>query len=210
VLIDNTDIHVRQLSNERPCSKPISYRRYHHSCQTSRCRRRSRRTRKDACLQRPRKCLLYSKHFSPTNPTFQQLLGAQKKITAGFSTATQKRHTGFIFQSPLVTQTPPDYQLKVQRTVGAKCVLAARMDLERARRDGSYGDSLRDKVEKHIDRLAAPPPSKITKALPIPGDGPKKRRGGKRFAALFLCLHPYSLGQKSEPAKPKRPTPNLS
>ena len=33
---------------------------------------------------------------------------------------------------------------------------------------------------KHIDRLTAPPPSKITKALPIPNDGPKKRRGGKR------------------------------
>ncbi|KAG6833735.1 hypothetical protein H0H87_001167 [Tephrocybe sp. NHM501043] len=111
------------------------------------------------------------------------LLGAQKKIAAGFSSATQKRHTGFIFQSELVTQTPPEYQLKIQRTIGAKTVLAARMDLERQRRDvlkGSFGESLRDKIEKHIDRLAAPPPSKVVKALPIPNDGPKKRRGGKR------------------------------
>ena len=45
---------------------------------------------------------------------------------------------------------------------------------------GSYGQQLREKIDKHIDRLAAPPPSKITKALPIPNDGPKKRRGGKR------------------------------
>ncbi|KIM90992.1 hypothetical protein PILCRDRAFT_59417 [Piloderma croceum F 1598] len=108
------------------------------------------------------------------------LLGAQKKITAGFSTATQRRHTGFVFQSELIQQTPPDYRLKVQRTVGAKAVLAARMDLERSRRDGQYGEELREKIEKHIDRLAAPPPSKVTKALPIPNDGPKKRRGGKR------------------------------
>ncbi|KAG6832953.1 hypothetical protein H0H92_004837 [Tricholoma furcatifolium] len=108
------------------------------------------------------------------------LLGAQKKIAAGFSSATQKRHTGFIFQSELVSQTPPEYQLQVQRTVGAKTVLAARMDLERQRRDGSYGESLREKIEKHIDRLAAPPPSKVAKALPIPNDGPKKRRGGRR------------------------------
>ena len=71
-----------------------------------------------------------------TNPSESQLLGAQRKITAGFSTATQKRHTGFIFQSELVTQTPPEYQLKIQRTIGAKSVLAARMDLERSRRDG--------------------------------------------------------------------------
>ncbi|KAF7981637.1 hypothetical protein HWV62_32732 [Athelia sp. TMB] len=108
------------------------------------------------------------------------LLGGQKKIMAGFSTATQGRHTGFVFQSELIQQTPPDYQMKVQRTVGAKAVLAARMDLERNRRDGTYGEELRDKIEKHIDRLAAPPPSKVTKALPIPNDGPKKRRGGKR------------------------------
>lgn len=97
-----------------------------------------------------------------------------------------------------MTHTPPEYQLKVQRTIGAKTVLAARMDLERQRRDGiikcysfvhvvltleegSYGEVLRDKIEKHIDRLAAPPPSKVVKALPIPNDGPKKRRGGKRY-----------------------------
>ena len=47
-------------------------------------------------------------------------------------------------------------------------------------RIGSYGKELREKIEKHIDRLTAPPPSKVTKALPIPNDGPKKRRGGKR------------------------------
>ncbi|KAF8665759.1 hypothetical protein AX16_000207 [Volvariella volvacea WC 439] len=109
------------------------------------------------------------------------LLGAQKKIAVGFSSATQKRHTGFIFQSQLVAQTPPEYQLKVQRTVGAKAVLAARMDLERKHRDGAYGEQLRDKIDKHIDRLAAPPPSKVVKPLPIPNEGRKKRRGGKRY-----------------------------
>ncbi|KIP09209.1 hypothetical protein PHLGIDRAFT_29183 [Phlebiopsis gigantea 11061_1 CR5-6] len=108
------------------------------------------------------------------------LLGAQKKIAAGFSSATQRRHTGFVFQSELLQITPPEYQMKVQRTVGAKCALAARMDLERQRRDGNYGSGLREIIEKRIDRLAAPPPSKIIKALPVPNDGPKKRRGGKR------------------------------
>ena len=45
---------------------------------------------------------------------------------------------------------------------------------------GSYGEELREKIDKHIDRLAAPPPAKVVKALPIPNDGPKKRRGGRR------------------------------
>ena len=69
-------------------------------------------------------------------PLGLQLLGAQKKIAAGFSSATQRRHTGFVFQSDIVQQTPPDYRMKIQRTVGAKCVLAARMDLERSRMNG--------------------------------------------------------------------------
>ena len=70
-------------------------------------------------------------------------------------------------------------------------MLAARMDLERSHRDGQYGEELREKIEKHIDRLAAPPPSKVTKALPIPNDGPKKRRGGKRHVQQrgWICAH---------------------
>lgn len=57
-------------------------------------------------------------------------------------------------------------------------------------RTGSYGEQLRDKIEKHIDRLAAPPPGKIVKALPIPNDGPKKRRGGKRSViSSYIILY---------------------
>lgn len=70
--------------------------------------------------------------------TPSKLLGAQRKIAAGFSSVTQNRHSGFVFQSEIIQQTPPDYRGKVQRTVGAKCVLAARMDLERHRRDGEH------------------------------------------------------------------------
>jgi hypothetical protein len=49
---------------------------------------------------------------------------------------------------------------------------------------GSYGEELRGKIEKHLERLAEPPPIKVVKALPIPDDGPKKRRGGKRSVTL--------------------------
>lgn len=66
------------------------------------------------------------------------LLGSQKKIAAGFSTATRERHTGFIYQAPLVQRTPPEYRMKAQRTVGAKCALAARMDLDRRGGNGMY------------------------------------------------------------------------
>lgn len=45
---------------------------------------------------------------------------------------------------------------------------------------GSYGRKLSDELEKKLERLAEPPPAKITKALPVPVEGSKKRRGGKR------------------------------
>ena len=110
-----------------------------------------------------------------------QLLGGQKKISAGFSTASLGRHTGFLFQSEVVLSTPPEYKRKIQRTLAGKCALAARMDLERKLRDGSYGLKLRGQVEKRIEQLAAPPPAAMTKALPVPDEGgKKKRRGGKR------------------------------
>jgi len=98
-----------------------------------------------------------------------------------------------------VQGTPSDYRLKAQRTVGAKCVLAARMDLQPGSDGksilhpieylltmgyiGMYGRKLRDQIDKHLEKLAEPPPAKVVKALPIPDDGPKKRRGGKRYAS---------------------------
>ncbi|KAF8325162.1 uncharacterized protein EI90DRAFT_3146698 [Cantharellus anzutake] len=108
------------------------------------------------------------------------LLGAQKKIAAGFSTATRERHTGFLYQSAVVQSAQVEYRRKVQRTVGAKVSLAARMDLDRKGGVPTYGRQLREKLEKYIEKLAEPPPPKVVKALPVPTEGPKKRRGGKR------------------------------
>jgi U4/U6 small nuclear ribonucleoprotein PRP31 len=54
----------------------------------------------------------------------------------------QLRYIDLVFQSDVVQQCPPENQMKIQRMVGAKCVLAARMDLarmdlERSRVNGS-------------------------------------------------------------------------
>lgn len=39
---------------------------------------------------------------------------------------------------------------------------------------------MQDELEKRLEKLAEPPPAKVTKALPVPVEGSKKRRGGKR------------------------------
>ncbi|POW06164.1 hypothetical protein PSHT_10484 [Puccinia striiformis] len=88
------------------------------------------------------------------------LLGAQKKnLATGFSTAhsthsQQRLHTGFIYH----------HQDGSQPTI----------------LDGSYGLKLKEEIKTKLEKLAEPPPQKLTKALPVPSEGPKKRRGGKR------------------------------
>ena len=69
--------------------------------------------------------------------------------------------------------------MKAQRTVAAKCVLAVRMDCTNPTSD-TYGRGVLVDLEKKLEKLQEPPPSKVIKALPVPREGPTKRRGGKK------------------------------
>ena len=110
------------------------------------------------------------------------LFGAQKKSLANshMSAALQGRHVGFIYQSSLVQSAQPEDRRKAQRTVSAKCSLAARIDAGKSARDGSQGRKMLAELTKRIQKMAEPPPNKLTKALPIPQETNRKKRGGKR------------------------------
>lgn len=112
-----------------------------------------------------------------------QVLGALKRASTGFSTASHsvdRLHTGFIYHCPLVQQTRPEDRMKAQRKVGAKVALAARVDSAGSHPDGQFGEEMVDKLEREFERLARPAPKKVVKALPRPDEQKKKRRGGKR------------------------------
>jgi hypothetical protein len=71
--------------------------------------------------------------------------------------------------------------------------LAARIDRCRESQDGSAGQIFLNDIQKKLDKAQEPPPGKNAKALPIPDEGPKKRRAGKRCAfRLILCSRPRS------------------
>ncbi|KAK4684547.1 U4/U6 small nuclear ribonucleoprotein PRP31, partial [Tremellales sp. Uapishka_1] len=110
------------------------------------------------------------------------LYGALKKTLANshMSTSSQQRHTGFIFQSPIVQSAQVADRKRAQRAVSAKVALAARIDAGKGSRDGSYGRKVMAELQKRIEKMAEPPPNKITKALPIPQETNKKKRGGKQ------------------------------
>ncbi|KAG0226834.1 U4/U6 small nuclear ribonucleoprotein Prp31 [Actinomortierella wolfii] len=109
-----------------------------------------------------------------------QLLGKSHNTNTALSSASNVKHVGFIYYSPLVQSLPSDLRKKAMRMLGAKLVLAARIDRERKYADGSYGRKIREEAEAKFEKWQEPPPQKKIKALPAPIEQAKKRRGGRR------------------------------
>lgn len=63
-------------------------------------------------------------------------------------------------------------------------MLAARVDACHESTDGHIGQTLRDEIEKKLDKLQEPPPVKFIKPLPKPIDPGRKKRGGKRVRKM--------------------------
>jgi len=112
------------------------------------------------------------------------LLGQQKKVSTGFGSAAQLPHTGFIYYTQLVQETPPDIRRKVARLVGTKCTLAARVDSFHEANDGHIGKDFKEEIEKKIDKLTELAPVKGIRALKAPMDAIKKKRGGRRVRQM--------------------------
>ncbi|CDH56223.1 nop domain-containing protein [Lichtheimia corymbifera JMRC:FSU:9682] len=109
-----------------------------------------------------------------------EVLGNTKKTNTGFSRASMERNTGYIISSPLVLSVPADLRRKVTKIIAAKCALSARIDASQSSPSGEAGQKFRNDIDQKIEKLQEPPPTKVIKALPVPDEGPKKRRGGKR------------------------------
>ncbi|XP_055382548.1 U4/U6 small nuclear ribonucleoprotein Prp31 [Condylostylus longicornis] len=112
------------------------------------------------------------------------VLGAQKKTLSGFSKVQMLPHTGLIYFSQIVQDTPPDLRRKAARLVAAKCALAVRVDVCHESIHGEIGLRLKEDIEKKLDKLQEPPPVKFIKPLPKPIEVSKKKRGGKRVRKM--------------------------
>ncbi|KAG0170756.1 U4/U6-U5 snRNP complex subunit prp31 [Apophysomyces sp. BC1034] len=112
------------------------------------------------------------------------VLGHNRKANTGFSSAHMERHTGYIYHSELVYSVPQDLRKRLAKKLANKCVLAARCDASKAFPNGEKGKKMREVIDQEIDKWQEPPPTKIIKALPVPDEGPKKRRGGRRVRKM--------------------------
>eukprot|EP01119_Soliformovum_irregulare_P019235 TRINITY_DN6042_c0_g1_i1.p1 TRINITY_DN6042_c0_g1~~TRINITY_DN6042_c0_g1_i1.p1 ORF type:complete len:317 (-),score=75.54 TRINITY_DN6042_c0_g1_i1:35-985(-) len=111
-------------------------------------------------------------------------VGGSAYVVVGSVGATATKHVGILADADLIHSCPSMFRSKAIRVLSGKCILAARVDAFKEDVTGSNGQSLREEVERKIEKWQEPPPIVLPKALPAPDDRPKKRRGGKRANAI--------------------------
>jgi U4/U6 small nuclear ribonucleoprotein PRP31 len=109
-----------------------------------------------------------------------QVMGQERRNMAGFSNISAMPHMGLIQYCDIVQGCPPFLRKKALKLVAAKVAISARVDSYRHFTDGAEGARLRKEIEEKVDKLQEPPKAKTKKALPIPEEKKKSRRGGKR------------------------------
>jgi U4/U6 small nuclear ribonucleoprotein PRP31 len=113
-----------------------------------------------------------------------QVIGQQKSNNFGLSTLSTKQHEGIIGGCDLVVNAPPDLKKKVLKILAGKVALAARIDSYQVHFNNKEGLKLRQEIEGKVDKLQEPPKARTKKALPIPEEKKKSRRGGKRIRKM--------------------------
>ncbi|KAJ2402709.1 U4/U6-U5 snRNP complex subunit prp31 [Coemansia sp. RSA 2559] len=109
-----------------------------------------------------------------------QVLGKSQHGATGMSSLSIKKHVGVIYYSDAVRGVPEDFRNKMVRKLSAKCALAARVDAQHESTDGACGKKFRAELNAQVEKLLEPPPMNAIKPLPIPDEGPKRRRGGRK------------------------------
>lgn len=112
-----------------------------------------------------------------------QALGSNRKTLQGLANKAGAGavNNGLISQCEIVQMAPTALKHRAVRLVAGKVTLAARIDGFHQDLAGSAGQNFREDILKRLEKLQEPPPPKQQKSLPIPGEGPKKKRGGKRY-----------------------------
>ncbi|KAJ1998528.1 U4/U6-U5 snRNP complex subunit prp31 [Coemansia thaxteri] len=109
-----------------------------------------------------------------------QVLGKAQQTATGLSSLSTKKHVGVVYYSEVVGGVPDDFRLKMLRKVSAKCALAARVDAQNGAPDGAMGRQFRRELDAQVEKLLEAAPMNAVKPLPVPDEGPKRRRGGRK------------------------------
>lgn len=82
-----------------------------------------------------------------------QIYGSEKAFHEAVKSQMNTPKYGFIYDSDLVSRVTDDIKGKVARILANKIALCARVDSELSKNDGSFGVTMRIKIEKEIEKL---------------------------------------------------------
>mmetsp|Transcript_15693 Transcript_15693/g.15032 ORF Transcript_15693/g.15032 Transcript_15693/m.15032 type:complete len:699 (+) Transcript_15693:1115-3211(+) len=113
-----------------------------------------------------------------------QVIGQEKRNLGGFSNVAAMPHIGVLHYCDLVQSCPPFLRRKALKNVSAKVALAIRVDSYQIGTDVTEGAKLRRDLEDKLEKLQEPAKAKTKKALPIPEEKKRSKRGGKRVKRM--------------------------
>jgi U4/U6 small nuclear ribonucleoprotein PRP31 len=108
-----------------------------------------------------------------------QVLGSEKTPNLGIG-MMGRNHMGFFGSMKMVKDAPNKHQIQLVRMLSTNVAKCARVDALRTCPSGNEGDKIREQLLERFEKIQEPGQSCLDKALPIPDEQPKKRRGGKR------------------------------
>jgi U4/U6 small nuclear ribonucleoprotein PRP31 len=109
-----------------------------------------------------------------------QVIGQEKKHLSGFSNAAAMPHTGILYYADPIQRCPPFIRRKALKMLAGKVALMARVDSYKNHNTGADGQRVRKEFDEAIDKLLEPAKARTKKALPIPEEKKRNKRGGKR------------------------------
>ena len=109
-----------------------------------------------------------------------EVLGHDRRNLGGLSSLSSKSHFGVLVQCDLVQSCVGKLRRKAIKVVAAKVTLACRIDSYKNHNNASEGQRLRKQIQDKIDHWGEPDKARTKKALPVPDEKKKSRRGGKR------------------------------
>lgn len=113
-----------------------------------------------------------------------QVMGQEKKNLAGLSNASIVPHTGVLFQCEIVQGCPPYLRRKALKVVAGKVTLACRVDSYQSDFSSAEGHRLRRDIEDKLEKMQEPDKARTKKALPVPEEKRRTKRGGQRVRRL--------------------------
>jgi U4/U6 small nuclear ribonucleoprotein PRP31 len=109
-----------------------------------------------------------------------QVIGQSKTVLSGFSNISTMLNAGILLNCDLVQRCPPYLRKKAIKVVSAKVALTVRVDSYKNHPSGDEGRKFRKEIEEKIEKWQEPPKARTKKALPIPEEKKRSKRGGKR------------------------------